>query len=266
MQGRNALVTGSTRGIGAAIAEALAAEGCNVMLNGFGDADAIEAARSRMAETHGVTVAYNGADLSNEGDVDALTQAAEKTLGGIDILVNNAVIRYFHGIDDFPREEWNHALAVNVTAPFILTQNVLPGMRERKWGRIVNFSSVLGLAARSGRSDYVVSKHAMLGLTRATAAEVRDIEGITCNAICPGSVLTPNTEIKIAELAEAEGIDFEEAKVLFLKRRGQTRPHIDPARVAELIVFLCRDSASDITGAAIPIDQGRSATWLEFAS
>ncbi|MEL0114376.1 MAG: SDR family NAD(P)-dependent oxidoreductase, partial [Rickettsiales bacterium] len=194
MQGRNALVTGSTRGIGAAIAEALAAEGCNVMLNGFGDADAIEAALSRMAETHGVTVAYNGADLSNEGDVDALTQAAEKTLGGIDILVNNAVIRYFHGIDDFPREEWNHAMAVNVTAPFILTQNVLPGMRERKWGRIVNFSSVLGLAARSGRSDFVVSNHAMLGLTRATAAEVRDIEGITCNAICPGSVLTPNTE------------------------------------------------------------------------
>ncbi|MBT5496986.1 MAG: SDR family oxidoreductase [Alphaproteobacteria bacterium] len=264
MRGRNALVTGSTRGIGAAVAAALAAEGCNVMLNGFGDADAIEATRQGLADEHGVSVAYCSSDLSKEDEVDALTKETEDAFGGIDILINNAVIRYFHGIDDFPREEWNHALAVNVTAPFILTQNVLPGMRERKWGRIVNFSSVLGMAARSGRADYVVSKHAMLGLTRSTAAEIREIEGITCNAICPGSVLTPNTEIKIGELAEEKGLSFEDATAVFLARRGQSRNFIQPAQVAKLIVFLCQDSSLDITGAVLPIDQGRSATWLEF--
>ena len=264
MRGRNALVTGSTRGIGAAVAAALAAEGCNVMLNGFGEADVIEATRQGLADEHGVSVAYCSSDLSKEDEVDALTKETEDAFGGIDILINNAVIRYFHGIDDFPREEWNHALAVNVTAPFILTQNVLPGMRERKWGRIVNFSSVLGMAARSGRADYVVSKHAMLGLTRSTAAEIREIEGITCNAICPGSVLTPNTEIKIGELAEEKGLSFEDATAVFLARRGQSRNFIQPAQVAKLIVFLCQDSSLDITGAALPIDQGRSATWLEF--
>ena len=264
MIGKNALVTGSTRGIGKATAEALAAEGCNVMLSGFGDAAEIEEERGRIAETYGVAVAYNGADLGEEDDCDSLMDAAVEALGPIEILVNNAVIRYFHNIDEFPREKWNHALAVNVTAPFILTQKVLMGMRERKWGRIINFSSVLGMAARAGRADYVVSKHAMLGLTRATAAEVRDIEGITCNAICPGSVLTPNTEIKINELGEEQGLSFEEATEVFLARRGQARNFIDPAQVAKLVVFLCQDSSHDITGAALPIDQGRSATWLEF--
>jgi 3-hydroxybutyrate dehydrogenase len=137
-------------------------------------------------------------------------------------------------------------------------------MRERKWGRIVNFSSVLGMAARSGRADYVISKHAMLGLTRSTTAEIRDVEGITCNAICPGSVLTPNTEIKINELAEEKGLSFEDATTAFLERRGQARNFIQPAQVAKLIIFLCQDSSLDITGAVLPIDQGRSATWLEF--
>jgi len=264
MRGRNAIVTGSTRGIGAAIAEALAAEGCNVMLNGFGNADAIEAERIRLAGEYGVSVAYCGADLSKENDCEMLTKVAQDAFGQIDILINNAVIRYFHAIENFPREEWNHALAVNVTAPFILTQNVVPGMRSRRWGRIVNFSSVLGMAARSGRADYVVSKHAMLGLTRATAAEVRDVEGITCNAICPGSVITPNTEIKIGELAKELGLSSEDARETFLARRGQSRDFIEPIKVAKLIVFLCQDSSTDITGAALPIDQGRSATWLEF--
>ena len=160
MSRRNAIVTGSTRGIGAAIAEALAAESCNVMLNGFGDVEAIEKQRKRLSDEYDVDVAYCPADLGVESECNTLTSAAEDAFGQVDILVNNAVIRYFHNIDEFPREEWNHALAVNVTAPFILTQNVLPGMRKRRWGRIVNFSSVLGMAARSGRVDYVVSKHA----------------------------------------------------------------------------------------------------------
>ena len=263
LQGKSALITGSTRGIGAAIAAALAAEGCNVMLNGFGEPQSIEAARQGLADTYGVKVAYHGADLAHEAEIDALTDAINEEFGATDILINNAVIRYFHGIDDFPREQWRHALAVNVTAPFILTQNVLPGMKARGWGRIVNFSSVLGLAARSGRADYVTSKTALLGLTRATAAETRDIEGITCNAICPGSVLTPNTEIKIGELAAAEGISFEAAKLAYRTRRGQKLDYIAPQRVAKLVAFLCQDTSFDITGAAIPIDQGRSANWLE---
>lgn len=260
---RSALVTGSTRGIGAAIARALAAEGCNVMLNGFGDADEIERNRAALAEETGVQVRYSGADLAAESQLDDLTRAVEDSFGAVDILVNNAVIRYFHSIDDFDRENWRHALAVNVTAPFLLTQNVLPGMRARGWGRIVNFSSVLGLAARSGRADYITAKHAMLGLTRSTAAETRGDPNITCNAICPGSVLTPNTEIKIAELADEAGLAPEAAKEEYLRRRGQTTGYIDPARVANLVAFLCREEASDITGAAIPIDRGRSATWLE---
>ncbi len=263
MRGRNAIVTGSTRGIGAAMAEALAAEGCHIMLNGFGDASAIEAQRQRLAAQYGVSVLYNGADLAVEAELDGLTKAAEDAFGGVDILVNNAVIRYFHEIDAFPREKWRHALDVNVTAPFLLTQNVLPGMCRRNWGRIVNFSSVLGLAARSGRADYIVSKTAILGLTRATAAETRELDGVTCNAICPGSVLTPNTEVKIGELAESEGISFEEAKVAYRSRRGQHLDYIDPSRVAKLVVFLCQETSFDITGAAIPIDQGRSSTWLE---
>jgi 3-hydroxybutyrate dehydrogenase len=263
-QRRNALVTGSTRGIGAAIAEALAADGCNVMLSGFGEADAIEAERQRLADTYEGDIAYHGADLGQEDEVDALSRAAEDAFGGIDILVNNAVIRHFHSIPDFPRDEWRHSLAVNVTAPFILTQNVLPGMRTRKWGRIVNFSSVLGMAGRSGRVDYITSKHAILGITRATAAEIGDIEGITCNAICPGTVLTPNTEFKINELAKTEGLSYDEAKSAYLSQRNAKVDYIDPARIAKLIVFLCQDSSMDITGAAIPIDQGRSSTYLDI--
>lgn len=258
-----ALVTGSTRGIGQAIARALAADGCNVMLNGFGEDDAIEKDRAAIAEEHGVEVRYNGADLGVEGEVDALTRATENAFGSVDILINNAVIRYFHDIENFDRKDWAHAMAVNVTAPFLLTQNVLPGMRQRRWGRIVNFSSVLGLAARSGRADYVTAKTAMLGITRATAAETRSEPNITCNAICPGSVLTPNTEMKISELAEEAGLSFEEAKGEYLRRRGQKTGYIEPERVADLVAFLCREEASDITGSAIPIDRGRSATWLD---
>jgi len=265
LNGKNALVTGSTRGIGEAIARALAADGCNVMINGLGDAEEIERTRASIEADTGATVKFHGADLSDEGQVDDLTRTAIDAFGSVDILVNNAVIRYFHTIENFDRKSWNHALAVNVTAPFLLTQNTLPGMRAKGWGRIVNFSSVLGLAARSGRADYVTSKTAMLGLTRAVAAETRAEKNITCNALCPGSVLTPNTEMKIAELADEEGLSAEDAKDEYLRRRGQTTGYIEPARVAGLVTFLCQDAASDITGAALPIDRGRSATWLDGA-
>lgn len=263
LKGKIALVTGSTRGIGAATAAALAAEGCHVMLNGFGNADEIEGQRAALADRHGVTVAYHGADLADLSQIEALMRQTREELGTVDILVNNAVIRYFHRIDDFVVEDWNHALAVNLSAPFHLTRLVLPDMRQRGWGRIINFSSVLGLGARSGRVDYVTTKTALIGLTRATTAETRVEGNITCNALCPGSVLTPNTEMKIAELAEAEGLSPEAARAQYLARRKQPIDFIDPARVAELIVFLCRDESRHINGAALPIDSGRSASWLD---
>ena len=256
MIGKNALVTGSTRGIGKATAEALAAEGCNVMLSGFGDAAEIEAERARIAETYGVTVAYNGADLGKEGDCDALTDAAVEALGPIEILVNNAVIRYFHNIDEFPREKWKHALAVNVTAPFILTQKVLTGMRERKWGRIINFSSVLGMAARAGRADYVVSKHAMLGLTRATAAEVRDTEGITCNAICPGFVQTPLVDGQIDDQAKVNNMSREEVIRDIVLASQPSKRFVEADHIAETVLFLCGPAAASFTGASLSIDGG----------
>jgi 3-hydroxybutyrate dehydrogenase len=263
LKAKIALVTGSTRGIGAATATALAAQGCHVMLNGFGEADEIERQRAALADQHGVTVAYHGADLADLSQIEALMRQTREELGAVDILVNNAVIRYFHRIDDFVVENWDHALAVNLSAPFHLIRLALPYMRKRGWGRIINFSSVLGLGARSGRVDYVTTKTALLGLTRATAAETRAEGNITCNALCPGSVLTPNTESKIAELAEAEGLSPEAAREQYLAQRKQPTDFINPARVAEFIVFLCRDESRDITGAALPIDSGRSATWLD---
>ena len=263
LAGKTALVTGSTRGLGAAAAAAFAAAGANVMLNGFGDAAAIERQRAGLAEEHGVTVAYHGADLAKLGDVEALFAAAEGISGAVDILVNNAVIRHFSSIDAFAPADWDRAIAVNLTAPFHLTRLALSGMRKRGWGRIINISSVLGIGARSGRADYVTTKTALIGLTRATAAETRGDGNITCNAICPGSVLTPNTEIKIAELAKAEGLAPDAARREYLKRRKQPGDFIAPARIAELMLFLCRDEARDMTGGAIPIDSGRSASWLE---
>ena len=263
LKGKTALVTGSTRGLGEATAEALATGGCSVMLSGLGDADEIERKRAALAERHGVAVGYHDADLADATQIEALVAATESTLGPVDILVNNAVIRYFHPADDFPRVEWEHALAVNVTAPFHLIGRTLPGMRERGWGRIVNISSVMGLGGRSGRADYITSKAALIGMTRAIAAETRMAEQITCNAICPGTILTPNTEIKIAELAAEEGLSNDDARREYLRRRNQPTDFIDPARIARFIAHLCHDESFDITGAIIPIDSGRSATWLE---
>jgi len=263
LKGKAALVTGSTRGIGEAAARALAAEGCNVMMCGFGNPDDIERKRAAIEADTGVKVRYHNADLADADQLDDLARSVDAAFGSFDILVNNAVIRYFHTIETFERDDWNHALAVNLTAPFFLIQHALPGMRRRGWGRIVNMSSVMGLGARAGRADYITTKTGLLGLTRAVAAELRGAQNITCNALCPGAVLTPNTEIKIAELAQNEGLEFEQAKREYLARRGQITGYIEPDRVAKLIVYLCQDSSLDINGAAIPIDKGRAAAWLE---
>ena len=264
LKGKNALVTGSTRGLGAGTARVLAAEGCNVMLSGFGEAEEIEAQRTGLEQEFDVSVRYHDGDLGHAEQVDALADATLSAFGSIDILVNNAVIRYFHSIEAFDRDEWNHALAVNLTAPFLLTQRALPGMRQNGWGRIVNISSVLGLSGQSGRADYVTTKTALIGLTRATAAETLDAPNITCNAINPGSVLTPNSEKFLAQLAEEEGLDIEAATAVYLERRKQPNGFIMPERAGKLIAFLCQDSSFDISGACFPIDHGRSATWMQY--
>lgn len=263
LKGKNALVTGSTRGLGEGTAKVLAAQGCNIMLNGFGEADEIETLRAEMESEHGVSVRHHDADLADAAQIDALVDETISAFGSVDILVNNAVIRYFHMIDDFDRDEWNHALAVNLTAPFILTQRVLPGMRSKEWGRIINISSVLGLSARSGRADYITTKTALIGLTRATAAETSDSTNITCNAINPGSVLTPNSEKFVNQLAEEKGISFDAAAKEYLLRRSQPGGFVLPERAGKLIAFLCQDSSFDISGTSIPIDHGRSGTWLQ---
>ena len=176
LKGKTALVTGSVIGIGNAAARAFAAQGCNIMLNGLGEPDDIEKVRASIEREYGVTVKYHGADLAERGQTEDLAKSTQDQFGSLDILVNNAVIRYYDDIVDFDPKNWDHAMAVNVTAPFDLTRCALPGMRKNGWGRIVNMSSIMGLAARSGRADYITSKTAIIGITRATAAGLRTLK------------------------------------------------------------------------------------------
>lgn len=263
MKGKAALITGSTRGIGEAIARALAGEGCNIMLNGLGDADEIERLRADIAEGAGVDARYHGANLAERTEVEDLVRSTREAFGSVDILVNNAVIRHYRQIPDFDPAEWDYAMAVNVTAPFDLCRLVLPLMRERGWGRIISMSSVLGLAGRAGRADYVTAKTALIGLTHAVAAETLEDAQITANAICPGSVLTPFIRQRIETLAKEKGLSWDDMSVRYRHDLGQQADFITPERIAKLVAFLCRDEARDITGAAIPVDGGLSGTWMQ---
>ena len=263
LAGRVALVTGSTTGIGLATAARLAAEGCDAVLTGLDPPEEGEALAVRLARETGRTVRHRRADLSLRAETEGLVAAVIDDFGRLDILVNNAVVRHYRALSDFEPSEWDRAMAVNVTAPFDLCRLALPAMRAGGWGRIVNVSSVLGLAGRSGRADYVTSKAAIAGLTRAVAAETLRDPAITCNAIHPGSVLTPFIWARIERLAEAEGLPFEAAAVRYRHDLGQHADFIAPERVAATIAFLCSDEAVDIHGVSLPIDGGLSATWME---
>ncbi|SRR5690606_8006341 len=263
MKRRTALVTGSTRGIGEAIARALAAEGCNIMLNGLGEPDEIERLRTEIEATAGVEVRYHGADLSRRPETEDLVRSTHDAFGSVDILVNNAVIRHYRSIPEFDPAEWDYAMALNVTAPFDLCRLTLPLMREKGWGRIISMSSVLGLAGRAGRADYVTAKTALIGLTHALAAETLGDPDITANAVCPGSVLTPFIRDRIARLAQEKGLSWDEMSVRYRHDLGQQADFITPERIASLVTFLCRDEARDITGAAIPVDGGLSGAWMQ---
>jgi 3-hydroxybutyrate dehydrogenase len=253
MKGKRALITGSSNGLGLAMATGLAAAGCDVLLHGLEPAADMRATCDELARQHKVAVSYVQADLSSAAGVEAMMTAA----GTVDVLVNNAVVRHFSPLEDFPVERWDQALAVNLTAAFRAVQLSLPGMRARGWGRIFNMSSAYGSRAIANRIDYVTTKTALLGFTRAVAMETLG-HGITCNAVCPGSVLTPNIEGRLTDLMADQQLDREVATREFLRGKQGTGRFVDAAHVADLIVFLCSDSGASITGATLPVDDG----WL----
>ncbi|MBN3751901.1 SDR family oxidoreductase [Paraburkholderia sp. Tr-20389] len=257
LKGKGALVTGSSNGLGLAMARALAGAGCDIVLHGLETPQQMARTTDELASSFDVNVAYVQADLATTAGVDALIDDARAKLNTLDVLINNAVVRHFAGIESYPLEHWNNALAVNLTAAFRAIQLSLPGMRERGWGRIFNMTSVYGARAVANRVDYVTTKTALLGLTRSVAMETLN-QGITCNAICPGSVLTPNIDGRIHALMDERGLERSEAVREFLKGKQPTGELVDAAHVGELVVFLCGPSASQITGAMMPIEGG----WL----
>jgi len=253
LKGRTALITGSTGGIGEAFARALAAQGCNVVLNGFGDADAIERLRAGIEQDHGIEVVYHGADLSEPAQIDRMVAAIHTRFGVVDVLVNNAVTRHYAPVEAFPVDKWDQALAVNLSAAFHTIRLALPGMKQRNWGRIINMSSIHATNLVRDRVDYMTTKAAIIGLTKAVALECAET-GITCNALCPGWVLTPHAEQQIARLMAEKGVSREIAIEELVSVRQPSRRPIMPPEVAALGVYLCGDAAANISGAALPID------------
>ncbi|MDJ0388729.1 SDR family oxidoreductase [Roseomonas sp. E05] len=255
LQGRLALITGSTGGLGLAVAHRLAADGCGILLHGLLEPGAAAAICGALAAEHGVSVTYHRADLRHPEATAAMLQAA----GAIDILVNNAATRHFASVDAMPRADWDDDIAVNLSAAFDTIRLALPAMRQRGWGRIVNMSSIYGLIGTVDRVGYVVTKTALIGLTRAVALETAR-QGITCNALCPGTSLTPGIEARIHDAMTARGLDRAAAEAGVLTGKQPSGRFVQLGAVAGLVGFLCSDAAGDITGAALPVDGGWSAS------
>jgi 3-hydroxybutyrate dehydrogenase len=253
-----AVVTGSTSGIGLGIARALAAEGADLVINGFGEATAIEKLRQEIATTYGVRAAFSDADLSKPTDATRLIEDATRKLGRVDVLVNNAGIQHVAPVHEFPIERWNAVIAINLTAVFLTTRAVVPQMLARDWGRIINIASVHGLVASVDKSAYVASKHGVVGFTKGVALETATT-GITCNAICPGWVLTPLVQKQIDALAAREKLDAEEARVKLLGEKQPSLEFTTPEQLGALAVFLCSDAAAQLNGVALPVDGGWTA-------
>ena len=258
LRGKTALITGSTSGIGQGIAEALAAQGCNIVLNGFGDPSEIEALRTQIARAHDVTVLHDGADMSKGDAITAMMDKAIKQFGAIDILVNNAGIQHVAPIDEFPVDKWNAVIAIDLVASFYTVRRALPAMKERRWGRIINVASAHALVASPFKSAYVAAKHGVAGLTKTVALEVAE-HGITVNAVCPGYVLTPLVEKQIPDTAKARGITQEQVVKDVLLAAQPTKQFVTVGQVAALCVFLASDYAASITGAILPIEGGWTA-------
>ncbi len=258
LKGKVALVTGSTSGIGLGIARALAADGADIMMNGFGDPAAIEALRAQLAAEHGVRVMHDGADVSRAAAIKVMVDRAEAELGRLDILVNNAGIQHVAPIADFPAERWDAIIAVNLSSAFHATQAAIPGMKTRQWGRIINIASAHGLVGSPEKSAYVAAKHGILGLTKVTALELAN-DGITCNAICPGWVLTPLVQKQLDARAEREGRSVADVTRTFLTDKQALAAFSTPEGIGALTVFLCSDAAATMTGGPISIDGGWTA-------
>jgi 3-hydroxybutyrate dehydrogenase len=258
LTGKRALITGSTRGLGLTTACRLAADGCDVVVHGLGDGVALEAIRSGLERDHGIRALASDADLRDPAQIASLIAETTTTLGGIDILINNAVARHQAPVEEFTTAHWNEAIAVNLSAAFHATRLVLPGMKQRGWGRIVNVSSTYGLRGAVNRVAYVATKTGLIGLTRAVALETAR-NGITCNALCPGTSVSPTHEEAIARMTAAQRLPRDAAEAQLLIGKQPTGRLIPAEAVAGLIAFLCTDAAAEITGAALPIDGGWSA-------
>jgi 3-hydroxybutyrate dehydrogenase len=258
LKGKAAIVTGSTSGIGLGIARALAAQGADLLLNGFGEAIAIERVRQELADTHRVKVAYSGADVSKPDQIEAMVVRATREVGRVDILVNNAGIQHVAPVHEFPVERWDAIIAINLSAAFHGTRAALPQMLERNWGRIVNIASVHGLVASVNKAAYVAAKHGVIGLTKVTALETART-GVTCNAICPGWVLTPLVQKQIDDLAARETLSQDQAKAKLLGEKQPSLEFATPEQIGALAVYLCSDAAAQVRGASLNIDGGWAA-------
>ncbi|HTZ69390.1 MAG TPA: 3-hydroxybutyrate dehydrogenase [Acetobacteraceae bacterium] len=258
LKGRVAIVTGSTSGIGLGIAEALAAEGAAILLNGFGPADEIEKIRAGLAARHGVEVRYSGADMSKAADIEAMVHSAASELGGVHILVNNAGIQFTAPVEAFPPEKWDAIIAINLSAAFHAMRAAIPLMKNAGWGRIVNIASAHGLVASPHKAAYVAAKHGLVGLTKVAGIELAN-DKITANAICPGWVLTPLVEKQISDRAKAENRDEQDVRHELLAEKQPMLEFSTPAQIGALTVFLCSDAAQTITGTPLSIDGGWTA-------
>lgn len=254
LKNKTALVTGSTSGIGLGIAKALARQGANIMLNGFGE---VEAAKSEVAAL-GVKVGYHGADMSKPAEIEAMMAAAAAEFGRVDILVNNAGIQHVSPVETFPVERWDAVIAINLSSAFHTTRLALPAMQAAGWGRIINVASVHGLVASAQKSAYVAAKHGIVGLTKVTALE-NATTGITCNAICPGWVLTPLVQKQVDARAAAGGLSNEEAKRQLLAEKEPSLQFTTPDELGELAVFFCSAAANNVRGVAWQMDGGWTA-------
>lgn len=255
LQGKTALVTGSTSGIGLGVAIGLAREGANVIMNGFGDT---EACRKQVAEAglaRHIRLGFHGADMSKPDEIRAMMDYADKEFGGVDVLVNNAGIQHVSPVEDFPVERWDAIIAINLTSAFHTTRLALPGMRRKNWGRVINIASAHGLVASANKSAYVAAKHGIVGFTKSVALETATT-GITVNAICPGWVLTPLVQKQIDDRAARDGLSPDQARIALLGEKQPSLQFTTPEQLADLTVFLCSKGADNVRGVAWNVDGG----------